>query len=557
MDETGFGNDLTFYLRRFNKRLRLRDGWLKAQQTLWLAGLAGLLVQTIGRLWPVENIWVWTLLPVFVWLLAAIAYTIFKPQTMMQIARRVDLELNLKERLSTALASQTAAASQSARRLTLNTRLTQPASQFSLAAQNLSRLQKSDALAMAAAIVPAQAFALQWMLRSLGVATMLIFLTLASMVIPNPQVERLAQKAAIEQAAKEQAKQIETARQEIEQDQKISPEMRDELARQLEELAKKLQRNPGDLEQALADLTRLEQELKRKLDPNLASRQAMLETLAAQLARATGERNSPDAIQSSEQALERLAKQMEQMDEAQRQQLAQSLAQAAAQSAQTGDGQLSQALAALAQAVQSGDAQAVSKASQDVQSVLAGSETQMADQMALQRSLAQANASRQALAQTGRQVAQANANPGQANPGNLSGAAQAGGQRVSGGGTKANQLPPATGGKRSVDPQGNAPNASITPLDNKTGFASQVYTPWQKTANQAAQIFIPGQETQQGQTTSTESNNPLPGIANPALTPYNQVFYNYMNTAAQAIGQSNIPSNLLDYVRLYFSSLEP
>ena len=49
----------------------------------------------------------------------------------------------------------------------------------------------------------------------------------------------------------------------------------------------------------------------------------------------------------------------------------------------------------------------------------------------------------------------------------------------------------------------------------------------------------------------------MPGVTNPALIPYDQVFYNYMNAANQAIDQNYIPSSLEDYVRLYFSSLEP
>jgi hypothetical protein len=201
--------------------------------------------------------------------------------------------------------------------------------------------------------------------------------------------------------------------------------------------------------------------------------------------------------------------------------------------------------------VQSGEAQSIQKASQDAKAALSAMSTKMADQAALQRAIAQTNASQQALAQTGRQVAQVSGNPGQSNPGNVPGNSQTAGSRVSGGGTRANKLPPATGGRRSVNPQGNAPNVPATQLE------SQVYVPWQKSPSNGTQVFIPGQDTQQGQTTTTESQNPQPGITNPALIPYSQVFYNYMNAANQAIDHDYIPSDLLDYVKLYFSSLEP
>jgi len=535
----------------------LRDGWLLAQQTFWMAALAGVLIQISGRVVPIENLGSWTLLPFLVWLTLVIAYPMFKPQSLMQIARRVDLELSLKERLSTALAlqsqpvpfshqitaSQQVEASQLAQ--------AHPANKISLSTPNLTHLQRNDALSVAAVIVPTEAFMLNWLFRPLATGMVMISIIIASSLIPNPQTALLKQRLELQQAAKEQAKQIEKATKEIEASKNISPEMKKELIKQLAELSKNLEHNPGDLEQALADLSKLEQELKRKLDPNLASKQALLESLASQLAQATGERKSQDATQVSEQALDQLADQINKMDEMQRQQLAENLAQAAAQAGQSGDAQLSQALASLAQAVQSGDAQSVQKASQAVKAALSGIKTQMADQAALQHLLAQANASQQALAQTGRQVAQSNGSSNQTNPGSNPSNGQTSGSRVSGGGTKANTLPPASGGRRSVNPQGNAPNAPAAPLD------SQVYAPWQKSATNGTQIYIPGQETQQGQTSSTESKNPMPGVSNPALIPYAQVFYNYMNAANQAINQNYIPTNLVDYVRLYFSSLEP
>jgi hypothetical protein len=555
--KTNLVNELESHLRRFGRRLRLRDGWLLAQRSFWMAALAGLLIQVAGRIFPIITLGFWTSLPFVLWLILVILYALLRQASLMQIARRVDLELSLKERLSTALALQNRADQFSAPILALqqadaiNVVQAQSTNRISPTNTSLTHLQRNDALRVAATIIPDKDFVLDWLIRPMATGAVLVSMILVSALISNPQTLILKQRAELQQAAKEQAKQIEKARQEIEASKDISPEMQEELLRQLAELTKNLERNPGDLEQALADLSRLEQELKRKLDPNLASRQAMLESLASQLAKATGDRKSQDATQASEQALDQLAEQMTKLDEAQRQELAQNLAQAAARAGQSGDTQLSQALASLAQAMQSGNVQSVQKTSQDAKVALADIKTQMADQAALQRALAQAIASQQALAQTGRQVAQSSGNSSQSNPGSNPGSAQTGGQKVSGGGTKANKLPPATGGKRSVNPQGNAPNAPATPLD------SQVYIPWQKAANNGSQVFIPGQETQQGQTTTTESKNPQPGVPNPALIPYAQVFYNYMNVANQAIDQNYIPTNLVDYVRLYFSSLEP
>src|SRR3990172_8134024 len=100
---TGQASELLPYLKRIGGRLRLRAGWVFAQQSLWLAGLAMLGVQLAGRVWPVERLWAWTLAPLAVWALANLLYALFRPQAAMSVARRTDLELGLKERLSTAL----------------------------------------------------------------------------------------------------------------------------------------------------------------------------------------------------------------------------------------------------------------------------------------------------------------------------------------------------------------------------------------------------------------------------------------------------------------------
>jgi hypothetical protein len=493
-------NELESHLRRFGSRLRLRDGWLLAQRTFWMAALGGVLIQIAGRIFPIYNLGFWTWLPFLVWLILVVLYSLIRPLPLMQIALKVDLELCLKERLSTALALQQVDATQTAKK--------QAFDRISLSTLKLTYLQRNDALSVAAKVIPAEAFAFSWLLRSLFIGAIFVSLILISELAYNPMDQIKVERAAIKHAAREQAQQIEKAKQEIEDSQEISEEMRQELISKMEELAKTLQQNPGNLEQALADLSKLEQELKSKLDPNLASRQSTLESLAAQLSQATGERNRQEATQAS---------------------------------------------ASLGQAVQSGNTQSVRNASQEAKAAITEMQTQMADQAALQQALTQANASKIALARTGRQIAQSsNGNSGQSNPGNNPGSEQTAGQQVSGGGTKANKLPPATGGKRPVTaPQGNAPNAPATLLE------SQVFAPWQKSIDNGSQIFIPGQETQQGETTTTESKDLLPGVSNPALIPYTQVYYNYMNTANQAIEQNYIPSNLVEYVRLYFSSLEP
>ena len=263
-----------------------------------------------------------------------------------------------------------------------------------------------------------------------------------------------------------------------------------------------------------------------------------------------------DPLTSAAQAVEQLAEEMASMDEAQRQQLAEALAQLAAQAAQSGDPALAQSLSSLAQAAQSGDAQAASQSSQQAGQALADAQRRLSDQAALQGALSQLQASRQALAQAGRTaLAQA---PGQGqSPGNTpaqspsQGQSQGQGQVGSGGGTKANTLPPATRQGRAARPQGSASEAQVGELPN------QVYIPRLLGGGDGEEFFIPGQDTGQGETQVTEGQAPLPGSANPALVPYNQAYYLYLNAANQAMQQTYIPASLLAYVRQYFTQLEP
>lgn len=122
---------------------------------------------------------------------------------------------------------------------------------------------------------------------------------------------------------------------------------------------------------------------------------------------------------------------------------------------------------------------------------------------------------------------------------------------MSGGGSRADSLPPGTGQGTARDPQGQGQSAPEGQLD------SQVYVPPQRFPDGEGEIFIPGQETGQGETQVQERPDPLPGQTNPSLVPYTEVYYNYLEAANQAMDQTYIPSGLRDYVREYFSQLEP
>jgi hypothetical protein len=563
---------LTVLLDRLGRRLRLRDGWLFAQRSLWLAGLAAMLIQLAGRLWPVERLWLWSVLPLALWLLAVFGFSSLRRMSPLRVARRCDAELLLKERLATAVELEEWKNGRMAGSLRPSIL---PSFHPSLVA-----LQQQDALAMARTIDPRRAFPLYWLRRPLLLAALLAAVAVALAALPNGMNAILAERAAVAEAAQEQAAQIEKLRQEIEEVKELTPAERQELLRQLAQLAEQLRANRGERAEALADLSKVEETLRQKLDPGASSRQAAMEALAAQLqalapdgARGLARQQASQKADLSaiEEALQALAEQVEGMGQAEQQALSQSLGQMASRAARAGNAELAQALAALAQATQAGDAQAVAQSAQNAAGAMSKAQGDLAAQAAVQQALAQVQDSRQAMASAGQPSAQAGAQAPGAAAGQAPGAAagavpgqnqgqgpgqgqsqNAGqGQPGGGGGTRADTLPPARRTGKAGRPQGAGQPGGTGDL------GSQVYVPWEHRPGSGEQVTLPGQDTGQGETETREQRDPLPGAPGQALVPYHQVYYDYLDAANEAVEQSYIPSGLKDYVRAYFSQLEP
>ena len=137
--------------------------------------------------------------------------------------------------------------------------------------------------------------------------------------------------------------------------------------------------------------------------------------------------------------------------------------------------------------------------------------------------------------------------PGQ---GNNPGQGQSG-QGMSGGGTKADQLPPGTGSSQPERPRNFDTGAPVGEL------GEQVFIPWERRSNQGEFVHIPGQDSGRGETNVRENPNPSAGLQGSALIPYQQVYTQYVEAAQQAINQNEIPYAYRDLVRDYFTQLEP
>lgn len=534
-------SSLAPYLITLRRRLRLRDGWLLTQRTFWMSLVVMIGILGIGRLVPIRGLILWVIFPFCVWLCAVLSYSLLRLRPLPDIALEVDLELGFKERLSTAIE--------------LETQIAQP--QISQLA-DLPTLQQTDALKTVQAVNPSNAFPFYWLHRPMLTTAVLLLIALVLIYLPNPMDALLAERAAIEQAAQEQAQIIKELNDEIELNSKLSPEMQAELLHQLEELTQQLRDNPGDREKALADLSKMEEELRRQLDSNTDLRQASLDAIASQLQSLIQQENANTPTPT--EALEQFTSVLANMSDTERRDLAEALAQMAAQAAQSGDQSLAQALASLSHASLSGDSDAAMQAASELAEAMEQAQSDLAVQSTLQQTLDQLQNSSQAIAQaggSGYQTASQDSikssgsgqgqTPGQ---GNQPGQGQSG-QGQSGGGTKADTLPPGTG-------SGNTekPNNIDTGVESAE-LGEQIFIPWERRATEGPEVSISGQDTGQGETITREKPNPSAGMPGSALIPYQYVYTQYFDAAQQAISRSQIPPTYRDLVRDYFSQLEP
>ncbi|MDW8212748.1 MAG: hypothetical protein RMJ55_04270 [Roseiflexaceae bacterium] len=191
-------NHLQQRLRPMALRLRLRDTLWFASSTMWIAALASLAIQIAGRLFPIPGLLWISLAPLALWILIVGGYLTVRPLPPIRVAQRIDTLLDARERLATAL------------------ELSQRAERTPLV-----ELQQRDAYAFATTLKP-RLVPLEINRRPLIVALALAAAVVALIVLPNPQDQVLAERAAIREATQQAVAQIEQLRQEIAQNQSLA-----------------------------------------------------------------------------------------------------------------------------------------------------------------------------------------------------------------------------------------------------------------------------------------------------------------------------------------------
>ncbi|SHE82432.1 hypothetical protein SAMN05444392_103290 [Seinonella peptonophila] len=374
---------------------------------------------------------------------------------------------------------------------------------------------------------------------------LLILLTL--IFIPNPMQKIAIQQQAEQKLIEKQWKKIVKQEQQVSMKSQLSPQVKQELKKELtdlqEKLAKSSKKSHAAMELAKSEerLRQLQEQMKKHEQTNekmkvILSKYPQLKGIQSQLEEQQDQQKREQAIQ---QALAKLSP-------TQRSELANELGklgQEAANSSDQTEQQFGKALqqkpmekgiaaAAKSQQQQQQDQQTIDETQQTV----AASKTETLEQNQQTASTKQ-TPKQNGTQKEGNSTEQANGqSSGQDSQGQQ-------GKGASGG----NQKGDSTDGKQTEQQQSSS-------YGKGAGSRNWIYAPKQKTPGTGPIIKDKGPlgkqgvDQQTGQSPTTEAGS---------LIPYDQVFANYQNEARQAIDQGAIPSEWKDFVKDYFSSIEP
>ncbi|MBN1179559.1 MAG: hypothetical protein JXD18_10120 [Anaerolineae bacterium] len=440
-----------------------------------------------------------------------------RPRSRHRLARTLDRSLVLAERLTTALEIETG-------------RLIAPPA--------MARAQHADTLSAAARIDVRTALPLRLPHRALLASAALAAALAATLLLPNPQDAILRQQQAVQAAVEEQIEALEAAQEEIAATEALTEEERAALLQALEEAIQALEEGRADPEDAIAALSEAEQTLSALQDPAAAELAAGLEQAAESLAdsdltEALAEALAGGDYQTAAQELAAFAgDQGEALTPEEMLELADELAQAA-QAVAESNPDLAEQLSQAAQAIRDGDIAAAREAIAQAAAQMGAAGELVEQQEAIEDTLAALQEGREEIAAAG---GGQSPNPGSAG-GQQSGSGQTAGQP--GGGQQSGSGPGESGH--------NEDAGSGAPYD-------EIYVP-ERIKDEGVAVDVGGAGNDDG---LPGDDTPLPvPIGGTASTPYQDVYAEYAAEAQAALEGSYIPLGMKQYVRDYFTSLEP
>lgn len=458
------------------------------------------------------------------------------PVQPLKAARYFDRVFHLNERVSTALELH-------------NTKsLNQPA--------ELVQKQLADAVRAAQSVHPHKQMPLRLKMRELLLATIFVVLLGLLWYQGDSFFEQAQQTRTVQQAVAEQAKKVEEILSNIQNNNALTEQQKEELSAPLKEALNELKNNPSQ-EGAVSALTDAGDKLEALSNPEA---QKMSQALQQAGSQAASQQGSP--LQSTGQKLADgntagAASDLANMDVSkltveQSQQLANQL-ESMAQSLAGTNPQLAQNLQDAAQALKNGNTaaaqQALNQAAQSMaqagqqtaQSQVAGQTAQQLQQGAGQMMAAGGGQQQGQTAQSGNPSQ--NGQNGQGQQGQMPGTGNGQGQGQQGQGQGQGQ-----------DQSNGQSQGSSGGIGGGTGY-EQIYAPSLLGGKDGPTVGLPTTGNPDGEVVGTGPTTP--GQDSQSLVPYEQVYQQYDQLNQQAIENGQIPFEFLQAIRNYFDSLKP
>jgi hypothetical protein len=382
------------FLSGTRRRLRLQSAALGAAYGL-VGGLGlAVVIGVAARLQPLLLPDQYTLVAlgaVAVGALGGAAYAATRPLPLSAVAARADRELDLRERLSTAL------------------ELSDGTARSTLASQHLAET--------AALVEERRGEAIVWPRPSREVTTALLLLVgalLALLILPNAQTAIIQQQQVNQQIVQQAAQQVAQVQTQVNNRIDLDPATQQALQQQLAQLQLDLANGNIDPAQTVARIAETEAQLRQLQDPSAAARGAGLPKLGDEFGTfgataPVGQKLREGDYAGAGQALKEFANQLPALDPASRAAIAQKLREAAASQAAT-DPALAQQLQTAADLLDQGDVAGAQAALNLAADQIAQTGQAMATQQALSGVLGELNAVKRDVA-NGVAPSTANATP--------------------------------------------------------------------------------------------------------------------------------------------------
>ncbi|MDX1687899.1 MAG: hypothetical protein R3248_07940 [Candidatus Promineifilaceae bacterium] len=543
MSDNGEFEQLVERLSRWDRRRRWRDALLWLPRGLLAGLLLAALVAAAARVRPLltnEEVGYVAAGLALAGLVAAAGVLFTRRRTLLEKARFADRHFGLQERASTTVELNAG-------------RLQAPPF---LAGQQMADTVRATSAVDAKAGLPLRANRQDWLVIGLT-----LLLLIAAVWLPNPRAEVLQHRREVAKTIAEQTEALETISEEIEENEALTEEQRDALQEPVESALQELQAEDLTQEEAVAVLSEAEAELRDLSAANsIESLRRQLESAGRPLVENAASQSLGRALQSGNlaqagAAAAQLADDLSALDEQEAADLAESLAETAS-ALEGADGELSQSLQEAADALREGDVAAAQEALREASGAL----QQRAQQQAAERQAAEAagqlNEGRREVAQAGQEGGQAGEGEQAAGEGQGEGQGPGGSQ---GQGQGQGQVDGAGAGQGNSG-EGTGTGASAGGIGGESGHAESVYVPdFADLSGEAGEdVELPAECIANPESCGALLNETPTEFGDETSTvPYSQVFGDYRDAAYEALNDDYIPLGMKEYVRDYFSSLEP